>query len=335
MAVTSETISFISGPGLSLHGVIYLPDQARRPAAGAPAIILCLGYRPVFGMFAPKYARGFAEMGYVVLTFEYRGFGESEGPRWRHIAQEQLEDVRNAITYVTTRAEVDADRVALWGDASYGGAHAVMAGALDQRVRCVAATTPFADGEALLRDTRTPWEWQDFLARVDADRRARVLGGGEAVAPEEIMNFEPASHVRAAKHAEKHPELAALRYPLSETADSTMAYKPVDYVDRLAPRPLLLIAAELDRTTPTSQAEQLYGAAGPPKRLVILKGAGHTDVHGARLADVMEIGARWLARHLGPRTADIVRVEGDPEAEDVDARVPADLRDLIEKEAIR
>lgn len=335
MTVTVETIKFTSGPGLSLHGVIYLPDRAQRPTEGAPAIVLCLGYRPVFGMFAPKYARGFAEAGYVVLTFEYRGFGESEGPRWRHIAQEQLEDIRNAITYVSTRTEVDADRIALWGDASYGGAHAVTAGAIDHRVRCVAATTPFADGEALLRDTRAPWEWQDFLARVAADRRARVLGGGETVPPEEIMNFEPASHARAAKHAEKHPELAALRYPLSETADSIMGYKPVDYVSRLAPRPLLLIAAELDRTTPASQAEQLYEAAGAPKRLVILKGASHTDVHGARLADVMEIGARWLASHLGPRIDDVVRVEGDPETEDDDARVSADLRALIEKEAIR
>ncbi|MFE7421083.1 alpha/beta hydrolase [Rhodococcus sp. NPDC057529] len=342
MTVTTETVRFTSGPGLSLHGVLYMPSEENRPAGGLPGIVLCLGYRPVFGMFAPKYARGFAEMGYAVLTFEYRGFGSSEGPRWRHIAHEQLEDVRNAVTYLSTRDEVDDDRIAVWGDASYGGAHAVMAGATDDRIRCVVATTPFADGEALLRSTRAPWEWQDFTERVAADRRERVLGRGEQVPPEEIMNFEPASHVRAAKHAEKHPELAALRYPLSETADSIMSYKPVEYVDRLSPRPLLLIAAELDRTTPASNAEQLYEAAGSPKKLVILKNAGHTDVHGSRLADVMEIGADWLARHLSPRDEDIVLTEGSDtagaqreSAVGIGSRaVSPDLRELIEKEAI-
>jgi uncharacterized protein len=335
MAVTTEDVRFVSGPGHTLHGVLYTPADGEPPGAGRPAIVLCLGYRPVFGMFAPKYATGFAELGYVVLTFEYRGFGASEGPRWRPIAQEQLEDVRNAVTYLTTRPEVDPGRVAVWGDASYGGAHAIMAAAADPRIRCAVATTPFADGEELLRSTRAPWEWQDFLARVEQDRRERVRGGGESVRPEEIMHFEPASHVRAAKHAERHPELAALRYPLSETAGSLMGYRPVEYIGRIAPRPVLLIAAELDRTTPASHAQALYDAAGEPKRLVVLRGAGHTDVHGRRLADVMEMGAAWLAGNLAPPSGDIVRSQGEPEGPGQAApEVPAELRARIEREAI-
>lgn len=313
MTVIETTVSFTSGPGLRLHGVLYTPELDTAPPDGFPAIVLCLGYRPVLGMFAPKYARGFAELGYAVLTFEYRGFGLSEGPRWRHVASEQLEDVRQAVTYLTTREDVDADCIALWGDASFGGAHAIMATAVDQRIRCVAATTPFADGELLLRSTRTPWEWDEFLARVDADRRTRVTGGqGELVRPEEILNFEASSHARAAQHAKTHPELAQLRYPLSETADALLAYKPVEHIHKIAPRPVLLFTAELDRTTPPSHARALYEASLAPKRLVVLRGAGHTDVHGRRLVDVMEIGAEWLASNMAPRTGDLVLSEGEP-----------------------
>ncbi|OLT18658.1 hypothetical protein BJF78_00690 [Pseudonocardia sp. CNS-139] len=156
MTHQSRPVSFFSGPGLRLSGTLYTPDPATAPPDGFPGVVLCLGYRPVVGMFAPKYAQGFAEMGYAVLVFEYRGFGASEGPRWRHVAQEQLEDVHSAVTFLAGCAEIDAGRIAVWGDASFGGAHAVMAAAEDGRIRCVAATTPFADGELLLRSTRAP-----------------------------------------------------------------------------------------------------------------------------------------------------------------------------------
>lgn len=296
-----EKVSFFSGPGYRLSGVLYEPD--REPGAPRlPAVLLCLGYRPVFGMFAPRYAAELVARGYAVLTFEYRGFGESEGPRWRHVAQEQLEDIGNAFTFLAARPEIDPDRLAVWGDGSYGGAHAVMFGARDRRARCVVACTPFADGEQLLRSTRPAWEWADFLARVEADRERRVLTGeSQAVPPETIMHFEPASHERAKKYSKDHPLLTQLMYPLSATADSIISYKPVRHAHEISPRALLVIGAELDHTIPPEHAEWLYEAAGAPKRLVILQGAGHNDVHNRLLPKIIEIGSDWFGEHLGPR----------------------------------
>jgi fermentation-respiration switch protein FrsA (DUF1100 family) len=48
-------------------------------------------------------------------------------------------------------------------------------------------------------------------------------------------------------------------------------------VVRLAPRPLLIVHGDQDRIVPLSRAEQLYRAAHEPKRLLIVKGAGHGD----------------------------------------------------------
>jgi fermentation-respiration switch protein FrsA (DUF1100 family) len=42
-------------------------------------------------------------------------------------------------------------------------------------------------------------------------------------------------------------------------------------------RPLLVIATDKDDVVPTAQSERLYNAAAPPKRLVIIEGAGHND----------------------------------------------------------
>jgi uncharacterized protein len=335
--VNERDIEFYSGPGWRLSGRLYTPSSPP-PPDGFPAIVLCLGFRPVFTMFAPKYAHGFGELGYAVLAFDYRGFGRSEGPRWRHIAQEQVEDIRNAVTFARTCPDIDLNRIAIWGDASMGGAHAVVAGALDERVRCVAATTPFADGEMLMRGTRTPWGWREFLREVEEDRQARVLTGqGRQVKPHEIMHYEASSAGRVAQYAKNHGELAEQVYPLSETADALMAYKPIEYVHKLSPRPLLLIAAELDDTTPAGHARLLYEAAGAPKRLVVLRGAHHTDVRGDRLPEVMELGAGWLDHHLAPATEDIVAAEGDDDPLGGTARNSAlskELVDRIRREAI-
>lgn len=306
-----EKISFFSGPGYRLSGILYLPEPAEPDERHLlPAVVLCLGYRPVFGMFAPRYAAEFAARGYAVLTFEYRGFGDSQGPQWRHVASEQLEDIGNAVTYLLTRAEIDPDRVAVWGDGSYGGAHAVMFGAQDTRVRCVVASTPFADGERLLRSTRPAWEWAEFMESLAADRRQRVLTGESArVPPETIMHFEPASHVRAKNYSAEHPQLTQLMYPLSETADSIIGYKPAEHVHKIAPRALLLIGADKDWTIPVDHAELLYERAQAPKRLVVLQNAGHNDVHNRLLPKIVAIGAEWFEIHLGPRDADDVLTE--------------------------
>jgi dipeptidyl aminopeptidase/acylaminoacyl peptidase len=308
-----EKIWFFSGPGYRLSGVLYQPELADGNGQHLlPAVVLCLGSRPVFGMFAPRYAAEFAARGYAVLTFEYRGFGDSQGPHWRHVASEQLEDIGNAVTYLLARPEIDQDRVAVWGDGSYGGAHAVMSGAQDTRVRCVVASTPFADGELLLRSTRPAWEWAEFLESVAADRRQRVLTGESTrVPPESIMHFEPASHVRARKYSAEHPLLTQLMYPLSETADSIIGYKPVEHVHKIAPRALLLIGAEKDWTIPLEHAELLYERALAPKRLVVLKDAGHNDVHNKLLPKIVAIGAEWLDIHMAPHDGDVVVTDAE------------------------
>jgi uncharacterized protein len=299
-------VSFYSGPGYRLHGVLYTPEDC--PAgARLPAVVLCLGFRPVLGMFAPRYAAELVPHGYAVLTFEYRGFGRSEGPRWRPIASEQLEDLSNAVSFMATRDEIDPDRIAVWGDASYGGAHGIMLAATDHRVRCLVVASPFADGEKLLHSTRAEWEWQAFLTRVARDRAQRVLTGqSELVRPETIMEFEPSAHETAATAAQLHPELAELMYPLAETADSIISYRPIDHIHAIAPRGVLIIHAAADLTLPADHAQQLYDRAGSPKKLALLVNATHYDVHARLLAETVELGVAWLQTHLRDRSGDVV-----------------------------
>ena len=48
----------------------------------------------------------------------------------------QLNDYRNAISWVSRQAEVDADRIGVWGT-SYSGGHVLHLGAFDRRIKAV------------------------------------------------------------------------------------------------------------------------------------------------------------------------------------------------------
>ncbi|BAU58796.2 hydrolases of the alpha/beta superfamily [Halorhodospira halochloris] len=62
------------------------------------------------------------------------------------------------------------------------------------------------------------------------------------------------------------------QYPFSWLV--TDAYSPIDFIHDLQ-MPVLLIAAEKDRTTPPHHAESLYEAASPPRHIWHIEGARH------------------------------------------------------------
>lgn len=56
---------------------------------------------------------------------------------------------------------------------------------------------------------------------------------------------------------------------------------PISVVGRVAPRPLLLIAPRDDRLIDWRQSVRLYEAAGEPKELMVVDGAGHAEAYAA------------------------------------------------------
>lgn len=44
-----------------------------------PLILLCHGFCGIRNVLLPSFANAFTEAGFATITFDYRGFGESEG----------------------------------------------------------------------------------------------------------------------------------------------------------------------------------------------------------------------------------------------------------------
>lgn len=268
-----QKVSFFSD-GHRLDGVLYSPEGL---AAGErrAAVALCGGYTYLKSLAMPDLAKAVTAAGYVALIFDYRGFGESEGTRWRLIPNEQVSDVRAALTCAADQPHVDGERLAVLG-LSLGGSNAIAAAALDGRVGAVVAIEPVGDGERWLRSLRRHWEWVDFQARLRDDRSARVRTGQSArVDPLEIVVPDPDSRAFLEGVYREFPQMKC-ELPL-ETAEAMAEFRPEALVGRIAPRPLLLVHGAADRLVPVEESRSLYARAADPRTIEVIPDIGHFD----------------------------------------------------------
>ncbi|MGD9118032.1 MAG: alpha/beta fold hydrolase [Dehalococcoidia bacterium] len=161
-------------------------------------------------------------------------------------------DLTAMLDYLYALDEVDKSRLTLLGF-SGGAAVSVCVAARDKRVSAmVSGACPAGFGEWTRRDPQTLIE-----------------------------------HFR---------EVGAIRdkdFPASpqKWLDGFKAVRPIDYIARISPRPLLLVHGDKDETVSVDDAQRLYAKAGEPKKLAIIEGAGHRLRHDEK---AMAIVLEWL-----------------------------------------
>ena len=125
--------------GVTVRGHLYRPDNAQGPL---PIVVMAGGWCYVKELVQPHYADAFVRAGCAALVFDYRRFGASDGTPRQHLDPwDQIEDYKNAITFVSNLPEIDADRIGIWG-ISYSGGHVLIVGATDPRVKSVVSESP-------------------------------------------------------------------------------------------------------------------------------------------------------------------------------------------------
>ena len=293
-----KPVTFYS-EGVKLVGDLYYPDDMASGETRA-GIVLCHGYTGVKDLYLPDNARVLNEAGYMVLAFDYKGWGESEGARTRLAPYSRVIDVQAALTFLGLQPEVDEDQLGIYGT-SYGGATVVWVGAVDPRVKCIVGVVGIGHGRRWFRSVRRPDEWVDLLERSKADREKRVLSGeSDWVERAEVLLPDRQSAELAAA-ARRNVPGAINTLPL-EYIDETLSFHPEWIVDKIAPRPLLLVTTDDDRLVPPEESEALYAKAGEPKKLVVLKGYGHYEVYvEPAFSELMKETVDWFQQYIPAR----------------------------------
>jgi len=298
----TESVEVQSG-GERLAADLYLPEGD----GPHPCVVLGGGWCYVKELVQPSYARVFAERGLAALVFDYRYMGASTGEPRQHIDPwQQIEDYRNAISYMEARDDVDADRIGAWG-ISYSGGHVLILGALDARVRAVCGVVPTVDGYQNMRLAHGTLGFRRLQAALLEARRRLYETGEHSYLPHqpkdesELASWPfPKSRVTFARLKETQ----APAYEGRSTAASTemlLAYSVMSYVERLHGTPTLLVVAEGDDHTHWDLAAKAYDAIpGDRKRLHVVPRSGHLTLYEDEQAvsAVAQVAAAWFTEHL-------------------------------------
>ncbi|NOT63085.1 MAG: hypothetical protein HOP19_22990 [Acidobacteria bacterium] len=300
--VTTREITFYSD-GIACYGKIFFP-KGFSATGKTPGIVLGQGWAGNH-FSIEKYAARFAERGLVAMVIDYRGWGSSDPfiaqaqptvsrgekepvrddkryteaktdvttKRTRLIPLKQVEDYRNAISYLQGEPGVDPDRIGIWGS-SFAGGNTVVTAALDARVKAIAMQVPAISGKNAA-PAPVPLTGR---ALEDAIARARTGKGDE---------FETGFSYR--------------RMVDVETNQMVAEYRPFHYLKAVGNRPVMFIVAEkeeLFRNADNAGAamEVLTG----PKKLVTVAGITHFEMY---INEAFEISsnaaAAWFREHLG------------------------------------
>ena len=167
---TTNRVRFASGDDV-LVGDLHRPVETSESFNGA-VVVVTGSWTTSKEQQADFYARRLAAAGINSLTFDFRGFGQSQGqPRdWENPAR-KIADINAAITYLTGRGDVDPDRIGAVGVCASSGYQAANA-ADDPRVRSLVMIAPWLHNPELV----APYYGgpEGVAERIAASRRARV-----------------------------------------------------------------------------------------------------------------------------------------------------------------
>ena len=279
--------------GTRLAGDITYP-KGMKDGETLPGIVLCHGWGGKKSHLNMQIGPMFAQAGYVVFTFDYRGWGESDSrlimldamPKpgadgkmtvtvqaVRELVDplDQQEDIDAAITFIEGESIVDADRIGIWGS-SFGGGHVIWRAAHDSRVKCVVAQVGAMDQRLGLVRGNT-------LAQVQADKIKRVRG---EISPVPLRDDKPKGLVGSPYY------------------DRFMDFVPVDHADKITV-PVMILDAELEHYFDIKDHgrrvyEKLQGRV--PVVYHAFKGMKHYDVYSKNLKEVMALEIPWFDKHL-------------------------------------
>lgn len=291
--------------GLKIAGHLYTPDEG---ATGPwPAIVVGHPGSGVKEQAAGLYARRLAERGFVTLAFDAAYQGESEGePRGLEDPAHRVEDLKAAVSFATTRDEVNPGQVGALGVCASGG-YALTAAASDHRIKAVATVSAVdiarqfrygADG------AQDPAVFRGLLDEAAAARTAEARGEGV-----QTFRLFPATGEEA--RALGQHVFEGFEYYCTPRAQNPRSAKFLTWtsIDRMAffdafrfvsqiRRPLLMNVGR-EAVTAWMSVEAFQNAEGP-KELHWIEEASHTDLY-----DKEQYVAPLIAKLTGFYTASL------------------------------
>lgn len=294
-SVDHQEITFWSD-GARLRGDVFKP-QSLKPEQTLPGIILMHGWGGNKANLNRAYAPQFAEMGFVVMTFDFRSWGESDGflladtalhnssgsneknsdvaVKGQHVRSvvnpiKMIGDAQAALAWFVAEPHVQVNNIGVWGT-SLGGGLALVTAANDSRIKALVTQVGAVNNKASF--AKIP----DTVVRNLETARAR----GE-------MSFYPGPE-SGAPGLKGYPDLIAMK-----------KYDPAAYWGKLNVPTLIIDAAEEELFDTKLNGSALHDSLNGrvDARYLVLPGKHYDIYRDEGYTQAFKAAGDWFVEHL-------------------------------------
>ena len=290
-AATHQRVVFDS-QGERLVGDLYLPDDYQ---AGdqLPTVIVTGAWTTVKEQMPARYAAEMADRGYAALTFDFRGWGQSEGAiRQLEDPERKTQDIVAAANFLMTRAEVDETRMGGLGICASAG-YMTDAVARSPQLKSLALVAPWMHDAEIVDAVYGGQESVNGL--IEASRNAAasdnpVMLEAASLTNENAVMYQAPYYTEADRGA--IPEYVNQFNVASWEA--WLTYDAVRLADDISGTPVTIIHSE-EAAIPHG-AKRFFDRIDGPKSQLWIDGATQMDFYDQ--AEPVRISADRIAQHF-------------------------------------
>lgn len=284
--VNHSKITFHNRYGITLAADLYVPKNAEGKLA---AIAVCGPFGAVKEQASGLYAQTLAERGFLTIAFDPSFTGESGGqPRYVASPDINTEDFCAAVDYLSTRNDVDKERIGILGICGWGGL-AINAAAIDTRIKATVSSTMYdmsrvtengyfdeadnADARNAMREQLNAQRTEDYRNGTYA-----LAGGVVDPLPEDAPQFVKDYHAYYKTQRGYHKRSLNSNGGWNKTSSLSFLNMPLLSFAGEIRNAVLLIHGEKAHSRYFSE-DTFKKLKGDNKELMIIPGASHTDLY--------------------------------------------------------
>lgn len=284
--VNHSKITFHNRYGITLAADLYVPKNAEGKLA---AIAVCGPFGAVKEQASGLYAQTLAERGFLTIAFDPSLTGESGGqPRYVASPDINTEDFCAAVDYLSTRNDVDKERIGILGICGWGGL-AINAAAIDTRIKATVSSTMYdmsrvtengyfdeadnADARNAMREQLNAQRTEDYRNGTYA-----LAGGVVDPLPEDAPQFVKDYHAYYKTQRGYHKRSLNSNGGWNKTSSLSFLNMPLLSFAGEIRNAVLLIHGEKAHSRYFSE-DTFKKLKGDNKELMIIPGASHTDLY--------------------------------------------------------
>ena len=280
--------------GVNLAAHLYTPKDFD-PNGSYPAVVISSAFNQVKEQTGAVYGARLADQGYVTISFDHLGYGDSEGKlRNNENAFVKIESIRDAISFMGTLSFVDRNNLFGLGVCASGGYMALVA-TTDKRLKAIASVSGMLGNKASYFETMDRETVTGLIAMQNAGRQKAYETGvvdyvdalGMAAEEEAIKAGETPSegydyYMTERAGAQTYPNYShlspsfMLEAPMLADATSYAPYLYTPFIGIVGEKAMDPASGALC-TGPLTK--NFFDQASEPKEFVEVPGASHVDLY--------------------------------------------------------